>query len=435
MSAGGTVGDVGGAPAGRGPGVPDDDALARRHGEALVEAFERALPGWLTRVIDDRIRAAGGDPTRVAGRRDAVVESTVTDLVAALRAELTRDVDEQTTTPLSLVRRAVTGPPTALLDELGVAPAGRDAVDERLHPADVHALGPATFADLGPEVAEAAIVWGAAKAHVHLRRHGARRSASLSSPPVPDPDTPDPAAAALAAVSGIEGWLTEDQARRLFRRAADVAPGGRIVEIGSFRGRSTIVLASAAADGVEVVAIDPHGGGDRGPGEITPDPERGDADHDAFVANLRRAGVDRRVRHVRSPSADAHPHVEGPIDLLYVDGAHRFGPARHDLTAWGDRVRPGGTMVVHDAFSSVGVTLALFTTTAVSRRWRYRGRVGSLAEFERTGVTGARWLGDLGVHLLQVPWFVRNLAVKVLLTLRLRPLTRLLGHRTGDWPY
>ena len=44
--------------------------------------------------------------------------------------------------------------------------------------------------------------------------------------------------------------------------------GEQIVEIGSFRGRSTIVLASGAPDGVAVVAIDPHAGNDRGPQEI-----------------------------------------------------------------------------------------------------------------------------------------------------------------------
>ena len=52
---------------------------------------------------------------------------------------------------------------------------------------------------------------------------------------------------------------------------APCARPGRIVEIGSFRGRSMIVLASAAAPGVELVAIDPHGGSDRGPQEIEAD--------------------------------------------------------------------------------------------------------------------------------------------------------------------
>ena len=89
------------------------------------------------------------------------------------------------------------------------------------------------------------------------------------------------------------------------------------------------------------------------------DATRGDADHDAFHANLAAAGVADRVRHVRKFSADAHGDVPGRSSLLYVDGAHRFGPARADLAGWGGRVAPGGTMLVHDAFSSIGVTLAL----------------------------------------------------------------------------
>ena len=56
-----------------------------------------------------------------------------------------------------------------------------------------------------------------------------------------------------------EGWLTDAQAERLRVRAA-AAGAGTIVEIGSFRGRSTIVLAGAAAPGASVVAIDPHAG-------------------------------------------------------------------------------------------------------------------------------------------------------------------------------
>ena len=78
-----------------------------------------------------------------------------------------------------------------------------------------------------------------------------------------------------------------------------------------------------------VVAIDPHAGSDRGPQEIAAEAERGDADHSAFMENLRSAGVSDRVRHVRKFSADAHGDVAGALSLLYVDGAHRFRrPAR-----------------------------------------------------------------------------------------------------------
>ena len=232
----------------------------------------------------------------------------------------------------------------------------------------------------------------------------------------------------------VEGWLTREQGRRLFDRARGLGPGARVVEIGSFRGRSTIVLAQAASDDAEVVAIDPHGGGDRGPGEIAPDAARGDADHAAFTANLAAAGVADRVRHVRKLSADALGDVDGEVDLLFVDGAHRFGPARADIVHWGDRVRDGGTMLVHDAFSSVGVTLALLSTSAVSARWRYISRVGSLAEFRRGDLSPSARLSDLARQAAQLPWFVRNLVIKVLITVRLGRLTRLLGHEDG-WPY
>ena len=51
---------------------------------------------------------------------------------------------------------------------------------------------------------------------------------------------------ALTAVRDVDGWMSPDQAERLYRAALSTRPGDQIVEIGSFRGRSTIVLASAA---------------------------------------------------------------------------------------------------------------------------------------------------------------------------------------------
>jgi hypothetical protein len=183
------------------------------------------------------------------------------------------------------------------------------------------------------------------------------------------------------------------------------------------------VLASAAD---AVVAIDPHAGSDRGPQEIAPDADRGEQDHEAFRANLARAGVAGRVRHVRRPSADAHGDVDDPIALLYVDGAHRYGPARADLAGWGRRVVPGGAMLVHDAFSSIGVTLALLTECVFSGRWRYAGRTGSLAEYERVPVRGRARASNVLRQLAQLPWFARNVAIKLLIVARLRG---------GPWPY
>jgi predicted O-methyltransferase YrrM len=211
---------------------------------------------------------------------------------------------------------------------------------------------------------------------------------------------------------------------------------GRIVEIGSFRGRSTIVLRRAAAPDVEVVAIDPHGGGDRGPQQISPDAALGEADHEAFHANLRRAGVDDGVRHLRRRSQDALGELEGEIALLYVDGAHRYGPARADIERWGERVAPGGTMLVHDAYNAVGVMLAQARLLFLSPTWRYVGRSRSLAEYRREELAGAGRLRNAAAQLGGIPWFVRNCLIKLAMVARMRAVARRLGlPDADDWPY
>lgn len=242
--------------------------------------------------------------------------------------------------------------------------------------------------------------------------------------------------AVLASVAGVEGWMSPDQARRLYDAAARTSAGQRIVEIGSFRGRSTIVLASAAPEGVDIVAIDPHAGNDRGPQEIDGFADEAAGDHEVFNANLAAAGVADRVTHLRMFSDAAHAAVAGSIDVLYVDGAHRFAPARADIRDWGARVSDGGTMLIHDSFASVGVTLAIGRELVVGKRWRYVGRARSLTEYraDLEPTLGAR-LSNAGRQLAQVPWFVQNLMVKVLISAKLGGLMRRVTGRDPEWPY
>jgi predicted O-methyltransferase YrrM len=243
---------------------------------------------------------------------------------------------------------------------------------------------------------------------------------------------------AWAAIADVPGWLSEDQARRLFDCAAAVAPGGTIVEIGSFRGRSTIVLALAAGTDVEIIAIDPHAGTDRGPREIHGHEAEALEDRREFEANIARAGVAARVRHVPRRSSEALDEAPASIAMLYVDGAHRYRPARADLVRWGARVAPGGTMLIHDSFSSVGVTLAILRELAFGDRFRYEGRTRSLARYRRAVEPlriGAR-RANCARQLTQLPWFARNLAIKLALVLKRPRCAVLLGHDARDrWPY
>ncbi len=255
--------------------------------------------------------------------------------------------------------------------------------------------------------------------------------------------SPDPLAAdppdldtVTARVAGVQGWMSPGQAATLYDAARHCPSDGTIVEIGSFQGRSTIVLASAAPQGASVIAIDPHAGNDRGPQEIDGYADAAADDHAVFLANLDAAGVAERVRHVRMFSDAALREVDGDIDVLYIDGAHRYGPARADIRDWGARVTDGGTMLIHDSFSSIGVTLAILRELLAGSRFRYVGRSRSMTIFRADLGSGAGGrLANAGRQLAQLPWFVKNVALKIALSLGLGKLLGRLGRPVPEWPY
>src|SRR5437763_7180631 len=138
---------------------------------ALADAVEAALPGWVERSVRRVL-------TAYRGYADAeVMESAaraggqaVAEVGPELRALLATDVDEQHSTPLTLLRAAVRYP-TAVLRDAGVPPVARDEQQARLFPDDDYDLAPANFADVDPALAEPGLAWGGAKAYVHLQRH------------------------------------------------------------------------------------------------------------------------------------------------------------------------------------------------------------------------------------------------------------------------
>ncbi|MFM8862787.1 MAG: hypothetical protein ACKOIA_10110, partial [Acidimicrobiia bacterium] len=87
----------------------------------------------------------------------------------------------QPTGPLSVVRRAVVFPPV-VLRPAGAPPVERDDAARTMFPDDDYDLTPASFAELDPALTEAGIVWGAAKAHVHLARRRAMGGAAVHAP-------------------------------------------------------------------------------------------------------------------------------------------------------------------------------------------------------------------------------------------------------------
>lgn len=238
------------------------------------------------------------------------------------------------------------------------------------------------------------------------------------------PASPIPAGfdAAWEVASAIPGWCTRQQARDLWDAAARLRPGALVLEIGSHQGRSTVVLARAVqSSGGRVAAVDPFVEGRLFGGQPT---------RELFEQHLATAQVLDAVELHPEFSRRLRPRWSAPLDLLYVDGKHDYWTVRDDLR-WGEHLPPGGELLVHDAFSSIGVTLGLLVSCLPSRDWTYVSRTGSLALLRRTPPTARDRLRVLA----EIPWWLRNVVIKVLLRLRLRAVARALGHDGAHDPY
>src|SRR5258705_7850635 len=107
---------------------------------ALADAIEAALPGWVERSVARLMTAWQGDVDDDLRRAAAEAgRQAVVEVGPDVRSLLAADIDDQRTTPLSLLRGAVRFP-TAVLAAAGVPPVRRDEQQERLFPDDVYDL-------------------------------------------------------------------------------------------------------------------------------------------------------------------------------------------------------------------------------------------------------------------------------------------------------
>jgi hypothetical protein len=143
----------------------------QEHATALADAIEAALPGWVERAVARRMADTGRSEPEVTAAAAAAGVRAQREVGPRVRALLEADIDEQRSTPLSLLREAARYP-TEVLRAAGVEPVERDEMQQRLLPEDLYDLAPATFADVDPALAEPGLAWSAAKAWTHRRRHG-----------------------------------------------------------------------------------------------------------------------------------------------------------------------------------------------------------------------------------------------------------------------
>ena len=183
----------------------------------------------------------------------------------------------------------------------------------------------------------------------------------------------------LPGFESVEGWLKEDEAEELFRVAAAVR-SGCIVEVGSYRGRSTLALCagSSIGSGIPVYAIEPHeeAVGIRG-GKFGP------KDRAAFFRNFLKSGLVRYVRLLNTTSAVAAAGWNKSVSLLFIDGDHRFPSVSADFAAWQPHLAEGAVVAFDDV--DVSGPKRVTETLVESGTLKLFRRVGKIGFFEFAG--------------------------------------------------
>lgn len=157
----------------------------------------------------------------------------------------------------------------------------------------------------------------------------------------------------------VKGFLPDHEAAALYGSALEFFSSavGLAVEIGSYCGKSTVLLGAAAqACAASVVTIDHHRGSDEHQvGWQYHDPTLVGADglFDTLPTlrnTIARAGLENVVQPLIGSSAAVSRWWQTPVDFVFIDGGHTDPAARADLTGWAPWVRIGGGLAIHDVF-------------------------------------------------------------------------------------
>ena len=161
----------------------------------------------------------------------------------------------------------------------------------------------------------------------------------------------------LRAFHETVGFMPSDEGRALYQAACQ-ARSGTWLEVGTYQGKSTILLAAAARQvgQTQVVTLDHHHGSEENqPGWEWHDPSLVNPESGLLdtLPAFRRTW-DRHLSDVVSAVVATTVQTAAwwrtPLELLFLDGNHVEEMAQHDYAAFAQHVVPGGLLLVHDVF-------------------------------------------------------------------------------------
>jgi predicted O-methyltransferase YrrM len=189
---------------------------------------------------------------------------------------------------------------------------------------------------------------------------------------------------ALSRAYGIKGFLSDNEFMALHELAKECV-NSSIVEIGAWKGRSTVALASGSLAGKEmpVYSVDHHTGSE----EHRKVDNKPVWTYPEFKQNIENAGVESIVHPLIKDSIEATKgFMNEAVGLIFIDGSHKPEDVKADFEAWIPKLKPGGIMAVHDTTNWTGPR-ELIKTEAFLREFSEIRLVDSLTIATKKGGT------------------------------------------------
>ncbi|WAC93887.1 class I SAM-dependent methyltransferase [Mycobacterium sp. Aquia_213] len=200
----------------------------------------------------------------------------------------------------------------------------------------------------------------------------------------------------FALAEQVTGFMPDDEGRALYEAALRYLGDGVGVEIGTYCGKSTLLLGAAAQQSAGVLyTIDHHHGSE--------EHQSGWEYHDAslvdevtglfdtlptFRRTLDAAGLDDHVVAIVGKSPVVARGWRTPLHFLFIDGGHSEAAATEDFDGWAKWVSLGGALVIHDVFPDPAdggrPPYYIYCRAIDSGQFREISALGSLRVLERT---------------------------------------------------
>jgi predicted O-methyltransferase YrrM len=179
--------------------------------------------------------------------------------------------------------------------------------------------------------------------------------------------------------SEVEGHLTNREISLLYLFAMHPCAKGEVLEIGSFKGKSTSVIARGLQllnNEDQMYAVDPFSA----PSETDPKLKEQKSTLNDFISNLKKTKTIDAVKYFAMYSYDFVQKWEKDkkIRFLFIDGDHTYQGAKIDYSLFAPFLADGGIIAFHDVLQRFDGPIRIFSDILLDNSFGASGIVGTI---------------------------------------------------------